>query len=530
QRAESIAGLIYLASLYAFIRMLTTTRQDRWGWITIALCAIGMLSKEILATAPFVLLAYDAILVSDCNLIEAFKRRRRWYAPIFATIAIAVWIFLVNPRGGSAGFGNEDLPTPLEYAGTQPEIILHYLKLTFWPARLCLDYDWRVETDMASIAIPATILIAALLLVLYGAIRRRPAAFLGVWFFFILAPTSSFVPIADLAFEHRMYLPLAAIVAFVTLLAYQLAGRPEANASDNSGAMKLVATGGVIICVALGARAFERNRDYASALDMWKSVIELRPDNPRAHFNLAHSVYKLGDIRGAIAGYRDAIAIAPNYANALSQLGALLSRIGEHEEALPLLERAAIQKPKEAAIQYNLGITLSSLGRDDEAAQAYRTCLSLDPTRGDAWYNIGNIALRRKDYDAAAKAFEDAIRAQPGHIRANYNLGGIFQIRGDTRRAKERFDRAFGAAMAEGADQRSKGRLVEAVDALQLATQIRPDSAEAHFELARGLKDIGHLDAALREARTAAKLAPSMRSAADLVAELGRPAVQGATP
>lgn len=520
QRAESLAGLVYLAVLYAFIRMLTTSRANRWGWIAVGLCAIGMLCKEIVATAPFVLLAFDSIVYSGERPIELLKRRRQWYLPLVATIAIAVIIVLVNPRGSSAGFGLEKLPTPLEYAASQPGVILHYLQLTFWPSSLCLDYDWPVATSQAAIAIPSSIVLGILLIVCAAAIRRYPASFLGIWFFAILLPTSSFIPIADLAFEHRMYLPLAAPIAIVVLCTYRLITSGERSTQTRRGPLELTAVCGVAVAVSLGIRTFDRNRDYASAEGMWADVITKRPLNARARFNRAHALYEQGHIDAAMAGYRDALRIAPNYARAQSKLGALLCRENRTEEALELLLKATTLAPNQATYHYNLGIALASLGRDADAEAAYNRCIELDAHNADAYYNLGNIALRRRDYDAAAAAYAKAIDVRPEHVRANYNLGGIYQVRGDPRRAAALFDRAFAAAMHEGENQRLKGRLVEAADAFQAATQVRPDSADAHYELACSLRDIGNFEAARFEATAAARLRPSMQSAARLLKEL----------
>ena len=91
-------------------------------------------------------------------------------------------------------------------------MILHYLRLAFWPGGLCLDYGWPVARTAGEI-VPGAIVVGGLLAATVWALVRRPMwGFLGAWFFLMLAPTSSILPIEDLAFEHRMYLPLAAVV------------------------------------------------------------------------------------------------------------------------------------------------------------------------------------------------------------------------------------------------------------------------------------------------------------------------------
>lgn len=517
QRAESFAGLVYLSALYAFIRFLTAPSRKHWKWLPIGLCAFGMLCKETMATAPFVLLAYDLLLVSRESITATIKRRGLWYAALFSTIAIAIFILLTNPRGESAGFGNEELPTPLAYAMSEPGVILHYLRLTFWPTSLCLDYDWPVAESPSAILLPAAIIVALLIVTCAAALRRRPIAFLGVWFFGILLPTSSFVPIADLAFEHRMYLPLAAPIALVVLAIDRLVERCAESQRAKRAGLAGAAICGFAAAAALGLRTVDRNRDYSSAQAMWADVIAIRPENPRAYVNRAHSLYHKGDTDAAIAAYRRALEVDPEYSSALCSLGTILMQEGQMTAGLEALQKATEIAPNNPNYQYNLGTLFSKMGRDTDAVKAYEKCIALDPSYANAYYNLGNIALRQGDFEAAANRFTEALRIDPDNIRANYNLGGIYQNRGKQAEADRHFDRAFDAAMHVGRDMSNAGQPVEAVKALRLAVHVRPDDATAHYRLARELHVMGRMDEALQEAKAAVRLAPGMRAANDLV-------------
>jgi len=111
-----------------------------------------------------------------------------------------------------------------EYARSQPGVILHYLRLVFWPQPLVLDYSWPPAQTVGDI-LPGAIVVAGLLAATGYAFWKWPAwGLLGAWFFLLLAPTSSVMPLADLAVEHRMYLPLAAIAVVVVLGAYAVSG------------------------------------------------------------------------------------------------------------------------------------------------------------------------------------------------------------------------------------------------------------------------------------------------------------------
>ena len=131
----------------------------------------------------------------------------------------------------SAGFGLKIVST-WDYFKSQFGVIAHYLRLAVYPDALCLDYNWPVAKSMADVVPFAVIIIALVLASLYGVFRRSPLGFLGLWFFLILAPTSSVMQIADLAAERRMYLSLAAIITLAVVGGYALLQRFAKSGSE----------------------------------------------------------------------------------------------------------------------------------------------------------------------------------------------------------------------------------------------------------------------------------------------------------
>ena len=224
QRAESLMGLFYLLTLYCAIRGFSSPdHRAPWHAAAVAACALGMAVKPVMVSAPLVVLAYDRLFVAP-SLKSALRRSGRLYLGLAATWLILALLVSRYPAGQpTAGFGME-LLTPWQYARTQFGVIAHYLALSFRPWPLCLDYGWPVAWDVRDILPPALLVLALAGATLACLRRASPLAFPGVWFFLILAPTSSVMPIHDLCFEHRMYLPLAAVVALTVTGAYA-AGR-----------------------------------------------------------------------------------------------------------------------------------------------------------------------------------------------------------------------------------------------------------------------------------------------------------------
>ncbi len=221
QRAESLVGLFYFLTLYCFIRGAESSKRRLWHIRSALACLLGMASKEVMVSAPLVVLLYDRTFLS-VSFREAWRRRRGYYLALGGTwLLLAALVAAAGNRGGSAGL-NSGVPW-WPYLCTQFGAIVHYLRLCAWPYPLVMDYG-PVLAKQASEIVPYAVVLALLGLATLAALWRWPKiGFLGAWFFLILAPTSSVVPVATQTIaEHRMYLPLAAVLTAVALAAYSL--------------------------------------------------------------------------------------------------------------------------------------------------------------------------------------------------------------------------------------------------------------------------------------------------------------------
>jgi len=295
QRGESMMGFCYLLTLLAAARGARSGRPAGWYALAAIACAAGMACKGVMVTAPLTVLLYDRVFLSH-SFREAVGRRRFMYLGLCCTWVI---LGLVGVIGGvlfrtaadkaTVGLGVQYVTT-WEYARTQPMVILHYLRLMVWPRFLCLDYDWPVTHGVISIVASAALVLGALAASVAQAIRGRAVGFCCLAFFIILLPTSSIVKIQDLAVEHRMYLPSAAVIVVLMMgldaILRSLATTVQPN-HLSSGLTCLIAGAAVALCI---GRTWTRNGDYASASTLWRSVVVQSPHNDRAWFNLGKSL------------------------------------------------------------------------------------------------------------------------------------------------------------------------------------------------------------------------------------------------
>jgi tetratricopeptide (TPR) repeat protein len=467
QRTESLMGFFYLLTLYAFVRAVRESSRA-WALGCVLACLAGMATKEVMVSAPLLVLLYDRTFLAG-SFRAAWARRRPVYLCLAATWGLLAYCLVASggDRAGAAGFHAG--VSWQAYLLTQCEAIVHYLHLAFWPHPLVVDYGERLAGGWGEAALPA-----CLLLVLAGgtlaALRFRPAwGFLGVWFFAILAPSSSVVPLpTQTVAEHRMYLPLAAIAVGLVGLLRRGGGR----------AGLIAATG---LAVAGGALTVARNHDYRTEVALWTDTVARVPDNPRAHYNLGVALDQAGQIPEAVRQYREAIRLKPTYVEAHNNLGNVLQRTGHPPEAVAEIGEAVRLGPPDPRALYNLGNALFAAGRPEAAIAAFGAALALKPDYAEAHCNLG-VAL--------------TALGRTGDALAEYRAAAA----ADPRYAVAQFD--WGNALAQA------GRIPEAIPHYEATLRLDPRQPGAEANLANALLATGQLPAALGHYEAALALQP----------------------
>jgi tetratricopeptide (TPR) repeat protein len=499
QRAESLAGLFYLLTLYAFVRSTDSPHPRVWWIIAFLACLLGAGSKEVLVSAPVIVACYDRAFISD-TWAAAWRRHRGLYLMLGLTwLVLAGLIFSTGGRGGTAGFSSE--LTPWTYALTQCGAIVRYLALSFWPGKLVFDYGLITFHNLADV-LPEALLILVLLGGVSVAMRRWPAiGFLGVFFFAVLAPSSSFVPvITQTMAEHRMYLPLAALATATVLGVYRL-----------SGARTL--PGWFAVLVALAVATASRNLDYRSEESIWRDTALKLPSNARAHNNLGQALFRRGDVAGSMASYRESLRLQPKYPETHYNLAVALAHVGRLPEALEHYEAALRFEPDYVEAHNNYGNALVASGRVAEALPHYERALAVNPRFAEAHNNLGNALLQAGRAADAEARFMRALELRPDYPEANYNLGNALAEAGRMTEALARYERAVTlkpgyteAHINAGNALLALERPAEAVVHYERAVALQPQRADAQFNLGSALLELGRWHAAIPPLEAAVRL------------------------
>ena len=477
QRTESLVGLCYLLTLYGFIRATTPGVPARhWLAFSVAAGFAGMASKEVMVTVPLVVLLYDRTFVAG-GFSAAWRQRRIYYVALAgAWLLLAVLVVRGGgARGAAAGFGLG--VSWWSYLLQQCEAIRLYLKLSLWPHPLVLDYGTPVARSVVEVWWQGLGVLALLAGTIWALVRKPALGFVGAYFFLILAPSSSFVPLVTQTMaEHRMYLPLAGVVGLVVVALHGWLG---------ARAMWLLAA----VAVACGVATVVRNRDYREAVVIWSDTVDKFPQNARAHNNLAWAWQAQGRPAEANTHFARAIELQPDYISAHYNWGVALLDQGRGIEAIAQFEAAVRLAPNHADAHLNLGNALMQLRRAGEAIPHYEDALRLRPA-ADVHYNLG-VALMELDRSSEAAAhFRSALNQAPALPEAHYRLARLAEIAGQLAESERGYNEVLrlapnhaGAHAKLGLLLARSDRLPAAIEHLRTAVRLAPTDADAHAYL-----------------------------------------------
>jgi tetratricopeptide (TPR) repeat protein len=440
-----------------------------------------MASKEVMASAPVIVLLMDRTFISG-SFRQAWNTRKKFYLALAATwLLLLLLIISSRGRGGTVTMSGDSLIW--QYALTQCFAIIHYLRLTFWPDQLALDYGIHFVSEISEVW-PQII---ALALLLGGAFwflwRNQPVGFLAILFFAVLAPTSSIIPvITQTMAEHRMYLALLPVIILVMLWAHTRLKYAQWGAL------------GIVIAGALGTATYLRNNDYRTALSIWTDTAQKRPGNFRAWSALGNSQVDLGLFTEAKLSFETALTIYPDEAEVVIGLAAVFYKIGQYNESLRLYQKVVpTLRDKDPLIYgslHNYGLTLAAVGKIEEAIQTIRRAMALKPKIADAYYSLGNALMSAKKPEEAVLEFQKALERDPELIMARANLGNalialnrpqeaIAMMSAGSPKSKSSAELRYNLGLAE----MNLGHTDKAIALYQEALTINPRFAKAHINL-----------------------------------------------
>lgn len=420
-RTESLAGLFYLLTLYCSAVAFRAEQPQKWFAAALLACILGMASKEVMASAPLLVLLHDRLFVSG-SFAEALRKRRWFYAALAATWLVVGFYQLDNPRAKSVLFDSAWISVS-DYFLTQLTVIVHYIKLSIWPHPLVLDsQDWPIARGASLQVVFSFLAVAALgASTLFGLWRKAWWSILGTWFFCVLAPTSSVIPIVtEIVSERRMYLPLASIIILLVFTGDYLLQRITVRYPTYREGLRFVPSLTVVIIVLfLATMTYARNSDYSTAVSIWTDTVEKRPGNSRGQENLGKALVSAGKVAESIPPLQEAIRLypkeqsKPELAELYSVLGASLAKTGNFSESVTMHLQAVALQPDDGLIHYHLGNAYLRTNDLANAEKAFRRSISLTPNFPPAHGNLALVLMQLGAFTEAEQHFQKLLELAP---------------------------------------------------------------------------------------------------------------------
>jgi Flp pilus assembly protein TadD len=469
QRAELLVALFLFVMLHGLRRAADSEPRQAWRWQAAAVgsCWLGMGSKETMLVAPLLALLFDRIFiaVSWRDIL-----RKRWW------VHGALWLTALWPISRHLAYSPHITPELLSpgmrwhYLLTQCWGLTRMIRLAFWPQPLVFFYGMGLVTDPLKVWPQGLFLLILAGATLWALVRHPRAGFAGAFFFGVLAPSSSFVPILGQPIaEHRMYTPLAALVALVAGGAFLAAVRTKKKED-----IALFLSVGILLAAGFGIAAHRRNADYCNPLVLWQDTVRKIPGSPEPHNDYANALREAGRFPEAVEEYRQALRLKPDYMSAHNNLGTLLAELGRFEEAERHLQEALRLKPDSPQLEVNLGMVCADLGRYEDALRHLESANEAMPGNPQVIAQRVHVLAELGRGHEALERIRSALALLPGDPELN-NALGVLLCR--------------------------LGRPSEAIEPLRRAMDASPARTRVRFNLGRALFESGRLEEAETEFR-----------------------------
>jgi Tfp pilus assembly protein PilF len=459
ERKDVLSGFFGLLTLVAYARyaqkkaagdgrsfLISPAFWLAWLWF-----GLGLMSKPMLVTWPFVLLLLDFWPLGRF-MPGGLKPLILEKLPFVALAAAgSIVTFSVQERGGVVETFH-DLPL---WARCETAVVCYcrYLGKTFWPADLAVFYPHPVRLPLVEVCLAAGFL-AAVAVVLVAQRREHPYLLMGwLWFLGTLVPVIGLVQVGLQAMADRYtYLPSLGLLILVVWGAEALTRRWRQRAAWLAAA----AAGAVAACAVathiqlqywqdgetlfrhtvavtkdnyialynLGEALDEEGR-LADAITIYRGVIDIHPHFARAHVNLGVDLDKTGQTDAAVASYEEAISLAPANAQAHNNLGVALFKQGKNEASLREFQAAVRLDPGNAGAHNSLAAALYNQGQQDEGIRQFREALRLDPDLAEAHFNFAAVLSQRGETNEAIQQFQAALRLKPDYAEARTGLANV---------------------------------------------------------------------------------------------------------
>jgi tetratricopeptide (TPR) repeat protein len=556
ERKDVLSGLFFMLTLLMYARYVQGGAKSqgsgvRWWasrcyWLAVLFFALGLMSKPMLVTLPFVLLLLDywplgrvtslrqasGRLASD-QPSPGFGTAGKWRVTRFripvpqlssfnhllveklpflllSTASCVVTVLAQQKVVATI----EWLPMPLRI-GNALVTYITYLGQMFYPTGLAVFYPHPVESLPAWKIELGLVLVFGISVAVLACGRKHPYLLVGwLWYLGTLVPVIGLMQVGEQARADRYtYLPLIGVFVMLAWGAGETFERWRYR-------RQVLGAGGFIVAAVLMVCASIQTSHWRNSESLWKHTLACTSGNYIGHNNLGLALAMQGRPVEAIEHFQKAIEIKPDYAEAHNNFGLLLAERGRSAEARGHFQIALELEPGYADAHNNFGLLLTAQGRPAEAMEQFQKALELKGNSAEAHNNLGLLLVSLGRPAEAVRHYEQALALKPGYAEAHNNLGLALATEDRPDEAIGHWEQALRIRPDDAEAHRNlglalagEGRFAEAIGHWEQALRIKPDDSEAHYNLGVALVQLGRVQEAIGHWEQALRIKPDYAEA-----------------
>jgi len=480
ERKDVLSTFFWILTMWAYIRYAEHPAAGKYLWVVLFF-TLGLMSKPMLVTLPFVLLLLDywplnRLQIDLSNTGGSYQKRSRtlyliWEkVPLFVLAVISSSAtFYAEKHGGTVA--SLDVITLKARIANALVAYIKYIVKMIYPVKLAFFYPHPEMLPWWQI-IGALLVLVAISFTAIKLIKQSPFFAVGwLWYLGTLVPVIGLVQVGIQSMADRYtYVPHIGLFIIIVW------GLPELLAHWKQSKMWLAALATISLSIImavtwkqatywqnsitlfkhalkvtsnnfvphmnLGSFLLKQGR-AEEAIEHYKQALKIKPDYAEAHYNLGTALVRMGRVDEAIAQFRTALQINPGYADTHVNLGGAFIQTGRIDEAIVHFRKALQIKPFIPEVHVNLGVALANKGKLEDAVTHFRKALHIDPGNTEAQDNLNQAMVTLEKIDREIKYIQSELMLAPDDSMLNYNLGNLYKMKGQMNRAIDYYTNAL---------------------------------------------------------------------------------------
>lgn len=450
ERKDILSTFFMLVTFLFYIDWVKSGKRFKY-WFSVMFFVLGLMSKPMIVTLPFLLLLFDYWPLHRINLRtininnnyltfyksgfvypsitrESFNKVQKIKliekittiliekSPFFILSGLSCIITVIAQNKGGAIASITSYPMSVRLCNA---VISYsgYIRKMFYPVGLAVPYPYPDSISWSVFLISACFLCAATFLAFLFR-HEKPYFIVGwLWFLGTLIPVIGIVQVGAQSMADRYtYIPYTGIFVIVFLFLDDLAIKKKS--------LGMIIRPGIFFVLALMFFLTGVQREkWSDSITLFENTLEKTTDNYIAHLNIGQAIIgsRSVPLEKAAWHFAESIRIKPDFALGHLNLGVYWASIGKDEKAFLSYLKAIEFKPDQYLALCNLGNMLFKYGHYSHAIFYYNKALAAKPFYGKAYNGLGAVHASRGDIDKAISFFRTAVYLMPDDTLARSN-------------------------------------------------------------------------------------------------------------